>query len=80
MKDGGERRDFGGQGVSAAGESLPSQADAVTMANKRGWLVGPLQRPRYSLAELQAASDYSQPPSVEEREWLDANAVGRELL
>ena len=37
-------------------------------------------RPRYSLAELLAVSDYSDGPSPEEREWLDAPAVGKELL
>ena len=36
-------------------------------------------RPRYTLAELLAASDYSQPQPAEEREWVDAPAVGREL-
>ena len=35
-------------------------------------------RPRYTLAELMAASDYSQPQPPEEREWVDAPAVGRE--
>ncbi len=37
-------------------------------------------RPRYSLAELLANSDYSAAPSPEEREWLDAPAVGKEIL
>ena len=37
-------------------------------------------KPRYSLAELLAASDYSQDPSQQEREWLDAPAVGKEIL
>lgn len=36
-------------------------------------------RPRYTLAELLAASDYSESPTSEEREWLDAPAVGREI-
>ena len=35
-------------------------------------------QPRYTLAELMAASDYSQPQPPEEREWVDAPAVGRE--
>ena len=34
---------------------------------------------RYTLDELLAASDYSQPQPPEEREWVDAPAVGREL-
>lgn len=37
-------------------------------------------RPRYTLAELLEASDYSQPQPPEEREWADAPAVGGELL
>lgn len=37
-------------------------------------------RSRYTLAELLAASDYSQPQPVEEREWVDAPAVGGELI
>ena len=35
---------------------------------------------RYTLDELLAESDYSQPQPAEEREWVDAPAVGRELL
>ena len=31
------------------------------------------------LAELLAASDYSQPQSAEDREWVDAPALGGEL-
>jgi antitoxin ChpS len=37
-------------------------------------------RPRYTMAELLAASDYSEAHSLEDREWIDAPAVGRELL
>lgn len=41
----------------------------------------PMQtRPRYTLDELLAESDYSQPRTQEEQEWLDAPPVGRELL
>lgn len=43
-------------------------------------VVEPNPRPRYSLAELLAASDYSQPQPPEQREWVDAPAVGRELI
>ena len=38
------------------------------------------RRRRYTLAELLAASDDTQPLSAEDREWLDAPAVGRELI
>lgn len=37
-------------------------------------------KPRYSLAELLAGTDFSEPPSSEDREWLDALAVGKEIL
>jgi antitoxin ChpS len=37
-------------------------------------------RPRYTLAELLAASDYSGSPSQDDRDWLDAPAAGREIL
>ena len=37
-------------------------------------------RPRYTLAELLATSDYSEGVSPEDREWLDAPAIGKELL
>ena len=53
----------------------------VSLAVDRGrLLVQPKPRPRYTLAELLAVSDYSQPPTPEEREWIDAPAVGGELL
>ena len=35
---------------------------------------------RYSLKEVLAASDYSAPQSAEDREWVDASAVGDELI
>ena len=37
-------------------------------------------RPNYSLAELLAQCDYSLPMDEEEREWIDAPRVGRELI
>ena len=36
-------------------------------------------KPRYTLTELLAASDYSEPPAPEDREWLDAPPVGKEI-
>ncbi len=52
---------------------------AVEVENGR-LIVEPQQRPRYTLEDLLAASDYSQPQPPEEREWVDAPAVGGELL
>ncbi len=61
-------------------DQLHLQAGAtVGLAVDHGRLVvEPRPRPRYTLAELLAASDYSQP--AQEREWVDAPAVGGELL
>ena len=52
---------------------------AVEVENGR-LIVEPQPRPRYTLEDLLAASDYSQPLPPEEREWVEAPAVGRELL
>jgi len=43
-------------------------------------ILKPQTRPRYLLDELLAASDFSQPLTPEEREWIDAPPIGRELL
>jgi len=54
---------------------------AVGLAVDHGCLVvAPRPRPHYRLAELLAASDYSQLQPAAEREWVDAPAVGGELL
>jgi antitoxin ChpS len=62
-------------------DQLHLQAGAmVGLAVTDGQLVvDPRPKPRYTMAELLAASDYSQPPSTEDREWIDAPAVGGEL-
>ena len=36
-------------------------------------------KPRYTLTELLAASDYSESSTPEDREWLDAPPVGKEI-
>lgn len=43
-------------------------------------VIEPRPRRRYTMAELLAASDYSRPQPSDERQWVDAPAVGRELL
>jgi len=40
----------------------------------------PKPRPRYTMAALMAASDYSQLEPAEEREWIDLPPVAGELL
>lgn len=63
-------------------DQMHLQAGAtVGLAVEHGRLVvEPKSRPRYTLAELLAASDYSQIQSEQEREWIDAPAVGNEPL
>jgi antitoxin ChpS len=51
----------------------------LTVENGR-LFVEPHARKRYTLAELLAQSDYSQPLTPEERKWVDAPPAGRELL
>ena len=57
-------------------------ADAnVDLALKNGKLIiEPIKRPKYTLDELLAQSDYSGSLNDEERQWLDAPTVGKELL
>ena len=43
-------------------------------------VVDPQPKPRYTLEELLALSDFSQPLTKEDREWLDAPPVGGELI
>ena len=43
-------------------------------------VIEPKPRRRYTLAELLAASDYSQPQPAEQREWVDAPATAGELI
>lgn len=61
---------------------LRLQAGAkVGMAVADGRLVvDPKPRPRYTLDELLAEAAGAYPLSAEEREWIDAPAVGKELI
>jgi antitoxin ChpS len=43
-------------------------------------VIDPNIKPSYTLADLLDASDYSQPQTPEDREWIDSPAVGGELL
>ena len=43
-------------------------------------VVDPQPKPSYTLEELLASSDFSQPLTQEDREWLDAPPVGGELI
>lgn len=63
-------------------DQLQLQAGAtVGLSVDHGCLVvDPRPGPRYTLAELLEASDYSSPQPAEEREWVDAPAAGGETL
>ena len=43
-------------------------------------VIEPKARPRYSLDELLAQCDENEAPSTEDRVWVDAKPVGKELL
>lgn len=51
---------------------------ALEMEAQQGKLL--VRRRRYTLKELLDQCDFSIPMSEEEREWIDAPAVGRELI
>jgi antitoxin ChpS len=51
----------------------------VTVSNGH-LVVEPMPRPRYKLAELLAASDYSQPQTDDQLEWVVAPTAGREII
>ena len=63
-------------------ELLHLQAGTTVGINIDGGrlVIEPQPRPRYTLTELLAASDYSEPQPPEEREWVDAPVVGREII
>ena len=53
--------------------------DSTTNTNKQSTvLVQP--KPCHSLEELLAVSNFAKPETAEEREWVDAQAVGGELI
>jgi antitoxin ChpS len=45
-----------------------------------GGIEEPKKHPPYTLAQLLDDSDYFQPMPTENREWIDAPRVGRELV
>jgi antitoxin ChpS len=57
----------------------PGATVGMTLSGGR-LVIDPKPKPRYTLAELLAASDYSQQQPTEEREWVEAPAVGGELI
>ena len=53
--------------------------DSVAPADRRESR-SPEARPRYSLDELLAQCDPAEGPAAEDRDWMDAKPVGKELL
>lgn len=55
--------------------------DTLTITVEDGRLIAePRRRPHYTMAELLADSDYSEPQSAEDREWIDAAPAGRDTM
>jgi hypothetical protein len=62
-------------------EGIREEVEAVAIKRVIAWQIAQRHagtRPRYTLNELLARCDFSIPMSAEDREWLDAPAVGRE--
>ncbi|HNA74077.1 MAG TPA: antitoxin [Candidatus Obscuribacter sp.] len=63
-------------------EQMHLQAGAsvsITLEGAR-LIVEASSKPRYTLAQLLAASDYTTPQPASAREWVDGSAAGRELI
>ncbi len=56
------------------------EGQTVNLKVEDGALIARPTQPRYTLAELLAQCDFSQPLSAEDREWVDAPPVGREKI
>ena len=73
----------GRQGPITDGERTADEsriADALLSALGRAPIWVDRATPTYTLDQLLAASDYSQPQSAADREWVDAPAIGEELI
>ena len=60
--------------------NLQSGAMVGLSLDKGRLIVEPKPRPKYTLAQLLAQSDFTQLDAQIDRDWLDAPAVGAELL
>jgi antitoxin ChpS len=66
----GLEQNMGMTGQRKVGSSVECERSAIE----------PRPVPRYTLAELLAVSDYSEPQPAGEPEWVDAAPVGREWM
>ena len=60
--------------------SLAAGREVVVSVEGDRLVIQPQHRPRYTLAELLAQCDQRSRRSGKDRDWLEAPAVGRELL
>lgn len=60
--------------------NLAAGAKVGLIVDEGRLVISPQTRPRYTMDELLAASDYSHPQGPEDREWVDAPPVGKEPL
>jgi antitoxin ChpS len=58
---------------------MPNTQVDVSVSDGR-LIVSPRSRPRYTLAELLAQCDLSAPVTDMDREWIDGEPEGREIL
>ncbi|MGI6656293.1 MAG: AbrB/MazE/SpoVT family DNA-binding domain-containing protein [Desulfobulbus sp.] len=58
----------------------PGNAVGLAITEDGMLVVHPNPRPQYTLAELLEESEYSRQLTDEERQWVDAPAVGKEIL
>ena len=79
-------RRVGGSFMLAVPHAMLEQLQIKTGAtvglglDKGRLVVEPLPKPRYTLAELLAKSDYFEVQRQEDREWVSSTPVGKELL
>jgi len=70
----------GGSIMLAVPPAVLKTLELSTDINNGCLIIEPQKRPHYSLEELLAQCDPHAEMSEEEREWIDAPAVGREIL
>jgi len=65
------RRSVGKKGVSMKNSAMNKNTQSTEQVRPK---------PSYSLEELLAVSNFTKPEAPEEREWVDAQAVGGEMI
>ncbi len=60
--------------------NLGSESRVTLSIEGNRLVVEPARKPQYTLAELMAQCDFSQPVSKDEQDWLDMPSAGREVI